>query len=328
MNSKSNPQLDQLIKRIYSSYIDIKSGDFKDIDKDILLADISQLYISIKEMYTNHDTQINALEQEIMNEKMAQIPIAEPINVPPVVTEPIEIVSTDVLNTETPLQSLIAETIENKTIEPVIDEPKIISTESDFDLTMFMDDDDISTLTAHPFDSNKVEAKHIAVAPNTTETSTDPTPVINANPVLESKLESNFDQYKSIPNLSEAPIASVVTEVKSVTEIQPERIIEPTVDTENKSAGKIMDFLHDGEVKNVKDIYSFLDINTRIGLVELFFKGNSLELTDALVKINKLNTKEECIAVVNKYATQFGIKETDDIFQTFTQLINRKFTGF
>jgi hypothetical protein len=75
---------------------------------------------------------------------------------------------------------------------------------------------------------------------------------------------------------------------------------------------------------DVKDIYSFLDINTRIGLVELFFKGNSMELTECLVKLNKLNDREECIKVIAKFATTFGVKETEDIYKQFINLIDRK----
>lgn len=304
MNSKSNPQLDNLIKRIYSSYIDIKAGDFKVIDKDILLADISQLYISVKEMYPSKTNEINALEQEIMLERSQSIDKIESVAVP--IVDP---------KIETPLLTLPIvqpniEHIEPQIIEPIKEEPKIISTEKELDLTMFMDNDDFVTLTSHPLAESKINPA------KTVESLKD-----EEKKVVVVNQESNFDNFKSIPNITEAPPISLINKVK--TEVKQDHVL----DIENKSAGKIMDFLHDSEEKTHKDIYSFLDINTRIGLVELFFKGNSLELTESLVKINKLTTKSDCIAVVNKYAAQFGVKETEDIYQTFLMLIDRKFSS-
>jgi hypothetical protein len=99
-----------------------------------------------------------------------------------------------------------------------------------------------------------------------------------------------------------------------------EEILEP----EKKNANNIIDFLHHNEKKEIRDIYSFLDINTRIGLVELFFKSNSLELTECLVKLNKLTDREECIQVINKFAAIFGVEETEDIYKQFVNLIDRK----
>jgi hypothetical protein len=96
------------------------------------------------------------------------------------------------------------------------------------------------------------------------------------------------------------------------------------LEPEKKNANNIIDFLHHNEKKEIRDIYSFLDINTRIGLVELFFKSNSLELTECLVKLNKLTDREECIQVINKFAAIFGVEETEDIYKQFVNLIDRK----
>ena len=85
-----------------------------------------------------------------------------------------------------------------------------------------------------------------------------------------------------------------------------------------------MDFLHHEEIKQTKDIYSFLDINTRIGLIELFFKGNSLELTECLVKLNKLSDKEECVKVIDKFAETFGVDKKEEIYKQFVNLVDRK----
>lgn len=309
MNSKSNLQIDILIKRIYSSYIDIKSGDFKEIDKDILLTDISQLYMSIKELYPNHHDQINELEQEILLEKSQKQKTAETVAAP--------IISSIVAETKTEAKeensNATTEEIKSITEQSKIDEPKIKSTTvNEFDLTMFMDNDKFHTLTTHPFAEKKAE-----IQTNITENLSN----------IELNQQSNIDQFKNIEILSEPSTklnSNPIIDSEPVKEVPQ---IESISELEYKSAGKIMDFLHDGEQTSQKDIYSYLDINTRIGLVELFFKGNSLELTEALVKINKLNSKDDCIAVINKYAAQFEVKETEDIYQTFLHLINRKFSG-
>ena len=67
-----------------------------------------------------------------------------------------------------------------------------------------------------------------------------------------------------------------------------------------------------------------LDINTRIGLIELFFKGNSIELTECLVKLNKLSDKEECVKVIDKFAETFGVDKKEEIYKQFVNLVDRK----
>jgi len=266
MNQKSNSSMDTLVKRIYSSYIDIKSGDFKEIDKDILLNDIRALYTLIKEIYPSNLEQIHEIEKEIQEEKANPKPlIHEIVEIPPASKE---------------------EIIEEKPASKEID------------LTLFLEDENIVEVTPSPSELEVVSEKKEAVAESKISN------LIVENIVREIPIEKNIEAETKTP-----PI-----EIKKQ---------EP----EKKSADKIMDFLHDGDNPQ-KDIYSLLDINTRIGLVELFFKGNSLELTDCLMKINKLKTKSECIEVIDQFATKFGVKKSEDIYQSFTQLIDRKFQFF
>jgi hypothetical protein len=302
MNSKSNPNLDSLIKRIYSFYIDIKSGDFKEIDKDILLGDISSLYTSIKEMYPSSELNLVDFEATLVKEKANQLEIQETFGksieieskvFEPIFSNPIEIVP---LPVELEQKTEPIEEIQSKT-------------------TVYHSDDfDLSDYTEEIVQIKKEETP--VEIPKQEETNT-----------VEKKT-SFFDKFKSIPNLVDTapPVGFKKEETGITTPIVTAPIIEEiNQNTDNKSTGKIMDFLHDGEHSENKDIYNFLDINTRIGLVELFFKGNSLELTASLVKINKLTSKSDCIQVINKYAAQFGVTEEDDIYQTFVQLIDRKF---
>jgi hypothetical protein len=74
-----------------------------------------------------------------------------------------------------------------------------------------------------------------------------------------------------------------------------------------------------------KEIYDFIDLNARIGLVEKFFKGNSIELSECLMKVNQKNTLNESVDLMNQYAQKYNISELDDIYQTFLDIINRKF---
>lgn len=343
MNSKSNPNLDLLVKRIYSFYIDIKSGDFKEIDKDILLGDIGALYSAIKEMYGHNSQQISDFESSLIKEKSNAMPFdLATEHSPPVTQAPIQEINTSpVIETPIEVEPVKPAIIEELKIEtPIINTP-IVEEIQIPELII----ESASKTTVYFSDDFEIEDENIAKnIPTTIETPKIEEPII-PNPPVEEKKTSFFDKFKSIPSIIEAPAAkleSKITEVtKEVVETKVEPIIKPIVEVEKeainivdsnpildqKSTGKIMDFLHDGDQKtSSKDIYSFLDINTRIGLVELFFKGNSMELTDALVKINKMTSKADCMTIVNKYAQQFKVEETEDIYQSFSQLIDRKFS--
>ena len=276
MIHKSTQNLDALIKKIYASYIDIKSGDFREIDKDILLSDIQSLYSSIKELYPNNLQEISEIERDIASQKDEK---------------PIEI-------SQIELNNIVATPPEESQPTKIDVQESVSTTEHQIDLTMFMDDEDISVVT----ESEKTEQSFNAQNPIVGD-------------VIGKTEKASIKHFDQIPDLSQEETKSEMTQMKTETPVQ-----EP----EKKSQNKIMDFLHEGESVQ-KDIYSLLDINTRIGLIELFFKGNSIELTECLVKINKQTTKQECLDIVNKYAEHFQVKKEDDIYQTFCQLIDRKF---
>lgn len=283
MNPKSTNSLDILVKRIYSFYIDIKSGDFKEIDKDILLNDISSLYISIKELYPTHTHELADLEKEILSNKTQLIKDAS-------------------LITKDDKSEYLTDEPKLETINPIekIDSQEIIKKE--IDLTLFMEEDDLSEVKmVNPTLDASIKSDN------------------TSSPVIRDIL--NTEPPKDITSFSKIP---TIEEKENTIKNEP-KIIESVIEPDKKSANKIMDFLHDDDKVERKDIYSFLDINTRIGLVELFFKGNSLELTECLVKVNSLKSKIECIEVIDKYAQQFDVKKTDDIYQSFIQLVDRKF---
>jgi hypothetical protein len=150
---------------------------------------------------------------------------------------------------------------------------------------------------------------------------------LNEFRTITSDAKHELKDYKEVPKIEDKssviPIAETESEIV-ITAIPDVAVQVDKSEPEKKNANNIIDFLHHEEKMDVKDIYSFLDINTRIGLVELFFKGNSMELTECLVKLNKLNDREECIKVIAKFATTFGVKETEDIYKQFINLIDRK----
>lgn len=62
MANNSELCIDDLIKRIYKSYVDIKVGEFREIDRDLLLSDIGLLYTSIKDLYPSNNIPIIELD--------------------------------------------------------------------------------------------------------------------------------------------------------------------------------------------------------------------------------------------------------------------------
>ena len=62
MANNSELCIDDLIKRIYKSYVDIKVGEFREIDRDLLLSDIGLLYTSIKDLYPSNNIPIVELD--------------------------------------------------------------------------------------------------------------------------------------------------------------------------------------------------------------------------------------------------------------------------
>ena len=69
MANNSELSIDDLIKRIYKSYIDIKVGEFREIDGDLLLSDIGLLYTSIKDLYPSNNIPIIELDLAAASKK-------------------------------------------------------------------------------------------------------------------------------------------------------------------------------------------------------------------------------------------------------------------
>lgn len=307
MANNSQLSIDDLIKRIYKSYVDIKVGEFREIDRDMLLGDIGLLYSSIKDLYPTNN--IPTIELDLANSnKVEEIEI----NLEDRAVESLDIqLGQDSKLDNTELNNKIETTKEEKTIEPSI-EHKLV----ELDLSIFEDDSD--------FEANLPEKSISLLDKKSDNTSS---PILNEFRTITSDAKHELNDYKEVPkiedNSSAKPLAEPEDE-KVIAAIPDEAIQVDKSEPEKKNANNIIDFLHHDEKKEVRDIYSFLDINTRIGLVELFFKGNSMELTECLVKLNKLNDREECIKVIDKFANTFGVEETDDIYKQFIHLIDRK----
>jgi len=90
------------------------------------------------------------------------------------------------------------------------------------------------------------------------------------------------------------------------------------------STSKIMDFLHKEEQPK-KEISEFLDFNTRIGLVQNFFKGNALELSECLMAMNKTNSESESVDILQYYASKLQIDPKSDSYLLFLDIIKRRF---
>lgn len=237
--SNNMMNIDQTIKRIYSLYIDIKTKEFDELKKDIMMDDIKNLYVMVKALGTQNESIINEKHREILND------------IEPVAIE---------IDTETRLE----------------EEPSIVKQEE------------------------------ISV-PNTEIKNED------------SAFEFSFAEEVSPDEIKEENNPEITKE-----EVSKE--VE-TNDTKKSffSSGAIQDYLNKDEAPK-KEIYDYLDLNTRIGLVEKFFKGNSIELSECLMKMNSKTSKMECIEILKNYQTRYGIDSKEEIYQTFMELLDRKFS--
>ncbi len=240
--SDNKMNIDQTIKRIYSLYIDIKTKEFDELKKDILMDDIKNLYVMVKALGTQNEAIINEKHKEIL-----------------------------------------------KDIEPVTIE---------LDTNSSIQNEELSTLSS-------TEKK--------TET------IISEPKNEENTFEFSFDNEATSIEKEEEP--QPVSEVKEI-------VNETESDQTKKSffsSGAIQDYLNKDEAPK-KEIYDYLDLNTRIGLVEKFFKGNSIELSECLMKMNNKSSKIECIEILKNYQTKYGIDSKEEIYQTFMELLDRKYS--
>ena len=294
MTNNSEISIDNLIKRIYKSYVEIKVGEFREIDRDMLLSDIGLLYTNIKKLYPSTETPIIEFELDQKNS---------------VENETIQDRNAISKNEEEKNDIITSKNVERENIT----NEEIYGTSPIFDLSMFED------------------ADHLELEPTQKQNLIDKKSDNTSSPILKeflSKAEEKptIQDFKSIPKMEEnrVKLEEIIPETKKE-ESKVENLNKASeVEPDKKNTNNIMDFLHHEEIKQTKDIYSFLDINTRIGLIELFFKGNSLELTECLVKLNKLSDKEECVKVIDKFAETFGVDKKEEIYKQFVNLVDRK----
>lgn len=324
MTKNSEIAIDDLIKRIYKSYVEIKVGEFREIDRDMLLNDIGLLYTSIKDLYPSN--QLPAIEFDLIQKKLnTKISEHEDEIHPKTKQEEQKIERNKEGNPEiervipmdliqSPIEVKIAE--RTPSLKDEIQKEEKITT---MDLSMFED--------AEQLESSSLEVSNLIDKKSDNTTS----PILQSFQTETKEVNGKFLNYQDIPTVVEKAAEVVVTKVEEV-QSAPKKVLEeepPIIQSLNhendrKSKSDIMDFLHHDDKKTARDIYSFLDLNTRIGLIELFFKGNSLELTECLVWLNKLDTREACIKVIDKFAAKFDVGIDDEIYKQFVSLVDRK----
>jgi hypothetical protein len=274
MKHNSGYDIDALIKTIYQSYIDIKSKDFDEIQKDMLLDNIKLLYSFIKSTpistngsspSLNIDAALEPQKQEIENN------IAE---------NPIDLAT----NTEIPSHN----PIENQQEPILLEEETDKSTTSSAESTIIIEPERTAP-------ANLLEENEFSILKEPAE--------VDASIAIQDNIESAI-----IPQINKSDDLDA----------SKQEVVKTTLNSSN-----IADYLKK-EVVPKRDIYDYIDINTRIGLVEIFFKGNSIDLTECLALLNKSTNLSECMKILNMYSNQYGIVETDDIYATFLHLIERK----
>ncbi|MBL7788745.1 MAG: hypothetical protein JNL75_02795 [Chitinophagales bacterium] len=295
MSNNSEISIDDLIKRIYKSYVEIKVGEFREIDRDLLLSDIGLLYTSIKNLYPSNE--IPAIEFDL-SQKAPSIEIENSKTKSDFKAESID------------KNEDIREGIDDSKKNVSVEENQIPTKEEKttvIDLSIFEDAEQLTT--NETMDSNLVDRK----SDNTSS------PVLKGFQSEVKPTEQKLQDLQSVPK-----VVNLESEKESIKKVELKSNIEEVIENDKKSKSDIMDFLHHDDKKTTRDIYSFLDLNTRIGLIELFFKGNSMELTECLVWLNKLDTKEACMKVIDKFAVRFGVDKTEDIYKQFVGLVDRK----
>lgn len=313
MAKNSEIAIDDLIKRIYKSYVEIKVGEFREIDRDMLLNDIGLLYTSIKDLYPSN--QLPAIEFDLIQKKInTKIPEHE-VEIHPEPKQ--EVLEVERKQEDTPAipMELIQSPIKGEMTEVTPNQEEI----KPLDLSIFEDAEELEAPGLEAF--NLIDKK----SDNTTS------PILQSFQTEPKEVNGKFLNYQEIPKVVERTPEVIIPKMEEV-QSAPNKVLEeekPIVqnlnqENDRKSKSDIMDFLHHEDKKTARDIYSFLDLNTRIGLIELFFKGNSLELTECLVWLNKLDTREACIKVIDKFAAKFGIGVEEDIYKQFVSLIDRK----
>lgn len=261
MKHNDHYDVDALIKNIYQAYIDIKSKDFDEIQKDMLLDNIKLLYSKIKEIPTA------VIPNELRLEPKIEIK-----------SEPIIEKSPIIYEKETPLSNPI-ENLKN----------------------------DI-----------QLEAKAIEISSPQDEAEMT---IVASDALIIEKMDPEHSIEDKVSDI----ISNDVSPIKQPDELVEEMTSELSSQTKTSlSSSNITDYLKsDNSAK--RDIFDYIDINSRIGLVEIFFKGNSIELTEALSLINRTEDKSECMNILKMYANKNGISNKEDIYETFSQLIERKF---
>lgn len=145
-----------------------------------------------------------------------------------------------------------------------------------------------------------------------------------ANEPKTEELEENdpfFNRIKEIQ--SKLRVEKQKTENSIVEREKPidsSEAIEPSL---KMSSDSILKFLKKDEHPE-KDIYSFIDLNTRIGLVDKFFKGDITEFNSCLFFLSKAESIEESIEIIDGYAQKYNVHKSSEIYNTLTQIVDRK----
>jgi hypothetical protein len=180
--------------------------------------------------------------------------------------------------------------IEEKIIESVVE-------------NMSTPDPEIENVTIEEAEEAEVEE----VEEPKTEDLEDNDPFFNRIKEIQSKLR---DEKQKIEH-------SIVENAKP---IDTPEAIEPPL---KMSSDSILKFLKKDENPE-KDIYSFIDLNTRIGLVDKFFKGDITEFNSCLFFLSKAESIEESIDIIDGYAHKYDIHQSSEIYNTLTQIVDRK----
>lgn len=253
MKHNQHYSIDELIKEIYKGYIDFKTNEFDDIQKDMLLDNIKLLYTSIKDHPAPE------------SKSSPKIPKKEEVKV----------------EKQTPIQ------------KPVEDPKKVV-----FDLTQ-----------------KEVKSKN---TPNPTE---EPKTKYNPYPPIEESISKKENDTPVSVNNKKVD-AKITPEVHN-NDTPPPPLPEEKNGVHAMKSDQIIDYLKK-DTHTKKSIYEILDLNTKIGLGAIFFRGDSKEFSECLDRLNKSNSLEDGKKIIDEYAFKNKIAEDAEIYKAMLNLYQRK----
>ncbi|MCU0329167.1 MAG: hypothetical protein MUE53_09265 [Chitinophagales bacterium] len=307
------------IRKIYTLHTKFKQQKISLLEKDLLLDEVKKLYalisvtdaeigdLPIVESSKRKDADLPYKPKDFEPSKKSEVTSSKE-NLGEDKTDPMN------LNMSFDISAEKVETTSNFNVDSKLIRENIIEeTKKEEPLNEKIDR---AELTGILQDINKLVEQSKDDEIKSTNTQSEP----DTDPNIVEELPQEETQPQEIQNKQEASNQNIEEEPKAPEEIneETETIEKPKIKTKVNLANYV-------EKVNPKKISDLLDVNTREGLRTHFFKGNAVDLTECLMKMNLKSQKEDYIKILDNTAAIFGIEKDSKPYELFMTLINKKF---